>query len=1204
MSITRGSGIGRHIMDPRVLADEVGNSDHPQSRTVDLDLPIAPTSRATSRNSPHSAFRDHSPSGVHSALLAPHTRPGTSSMPSPADTPSTVPVHSPPSSSIIASSRHSDNLYSGLATYIFGEAPTSPRVSSISSPHDAVPEAIESISPLTPLIRRLSPDRTPRPSVSGQPAFPPLENVSSHPSQGAGHPASIPSATSTRRQSTTRETLRRSTTSSSSSTSRTASRTDGEESEDPTSSTDPMFDASYNPLFQRGRVMHDNASQHTFGRGSRQHGVTAAAASQDAAAAIASSSSVSVVSSRSSSRASMCTFEQFSSDEEVEIGYYDGASSPVTFARDYLADINEDVDLADPSPSFYRSSMLEGRRGSLPMAIPGAVPGGNSSSVRSREGSILALRRPSRSWDDASMHLSSHSGEDPTVILPKSEPLSRADWSSLEVQVQAQQQLATGAGSAYDGLDLSYIMSKHSDGSIRSFRSSAQLSFAQGPSHQTSDVSSRLSSIAPFASGARRTSSATLQTTYSNDDTFLRHVRKWDETFDVIKNHWSFMREKADIPLVVSGSSSSSRQARSSVSHPHVPNTDKTRQTMPPGTQEIWRCGHVGRFKVDRLAFKPQSADPAKAAQHRINIRHFPDPYLKGNTTTGPHSVIHKHSRAIAFSIFRSHGLFSSRRSGAGGASKSQNTHMNTRYGIMLAPKKVQEQYTSTKSTRQLSTHGLLDDDPRRSKSQVRSRSKGTQSLSFRERDSRNKERRRAQEREEQAKAKAKAKAGKGKGKDKKDKRHQDRLTWAESTESSTATSSGGSINTNAAQQIVSAPVRSATKIQFSSSTTVGALASRRGSPTESLPPPSISDSVKVPESDTASIPAIRSHRDHRDSIDSDHRLPARTPHAEAFGALDPNDIEHYRLKAHNRATTDPGSSLAGRILRVFRGSSRPDGPSLSTTSQPSAYQPPWMTTAGRDQQEENDRVLHDLNASFRDVGLLHTQPHKSASKSTLRRKPHQELFDQIPDDCLYMLLPLWAGETDTPNVQAQGSDSASLVTALEDRKYLLVYYVPFDAAPSSKQPEQQKKKAKQSHSSDSGGEGDPKSVFLPAFRVIARVVTYDELRFTGVRVPSDGLAITGPAWEAMSYTDSPPSRNSLKDTVICVCNSRDQGFVFLPDGLYQLGLCTAEELPIDPNLGPEDAQEESEKLLTTIGRATVEMIWLGCLAITSFGPA
>ncbi|KAF9227199.1 hypothetical protein BS17DRAFT_672942, partial [Gyrodon lividus] len=86
---------------------------------------------------------------------------------------------------------------------------------------------------------------------------------------------------------------------------------------------------------------------------------------------------------------------------------------------------------------------------------------------------------------------------------------------------------------------------------------------------------------------------------------------------------------------------------------------------------------------------------------------------------------------------------------------------MNTRYGIMLAPKKVQEQYTSTKSTRQLSTHGLLDDESRSS------RNRGTQNLSFRERDSRDKGKKRTQEREEKLKGKAMSKdKGKDKGKD------------------------------------------------------------------------------------------------------------------------------------------------------------------------------------------------------------------------------------------------------------------------------------------------------------------------------------------------------------------------------------------------------------------------------------------------------
>jgi hypothetical protein len=43
------------------------------------------------------------------------------------------------------------------------------------------------------------------------------------------------------------------------------------------------------------------------------------------------------------------------------------------------------------------------------------------------------------------------------------------------------------------------------------------------------------------------------------------------------------------------------------------------------------------------------------------------DPFLKGTKTGGPGSVIHKHSHAIAFSIFRSYSLFQTTPPGRGG---------------------------------------------------------------------------------------------------------------------------------------------------------------------------------------------------------------------------------------------------------------------------------------------------------------------------------------------------------------------------------------------------------------------------------------------------------------------------------------------------------------------------------------------------------
>jgi len=114
-------------------------------------------------------------------------------------------------------------------------------------------------------------------------------------------------------------------------------------------------------------------------------------------------------------------------------------------------------------------------------------------------------------------------------------------------------------------------------------------------------------------------------------------------------------------------------------------------------------------------------------------------------------------------------------------------------------------------------------------------------------------------------------------------------------------------------------------------------------------------------------------------------------------------------------------------------------------------------------------------------------------------------------------------------------------------------------------------------------------------------VVTYDELRFSGVRVPSDGLAINGPEWEAMSYSTCVPLRDDqMMDTVVCHCLSRESGFDFLEDGLVKLGLCAREEFPPQDQFSEEE-EPEFKTTVTPIGRAAIEMIWLGCLAITSF---
>ncbi len=86
---------------------------------------------------------------------------------------------------------------------------------------------------------------------------------------------------------------------------------------------------------------------------------------------------------------------------------------------------------------------------------------------------------------------------------------------------------------------------------------------------------------------------------------------------------------------------------------------------------------------------------------------------------------------------------------------------------------------------------------------------------------------------------------------------------------------------------------------------------------------------------------------------------------------------------------------------------------------------------AARSKQEEQERVIKNLNDSFRDVGLLPSfKPGKHRTKGKGRRGS-ENVFDQIPDDSLYMLLPLWPGETEAAST-IYDDDPSPLRTALD----------------------------------------------------------------------------------------------------------------------------------------------------------------------------
>jgi len=1086
------------------------------------------------------------------------------------------------------------DLYSNLATFSFG----SPHSASVlddpsSSPYDADAEVSEFISPLTPMNRKSSADRTPRPSVVGHFSGKPS---SSHPPQQQRQSSNQPAASTSRSRTSTAAAY--------------LNYDDNDENEE-------TIDLDYRP--HRGRVMSDTASQHTFGGKRRRSDPTSSS------------------SSRSRSRSSVRSGAwEFSSEDEVELDY-DVAHG--TYITQGGVDMEEDEEFGVGGQ--YMGPTSHGRRGSLPMVIPGASPDTfvEDDGSRNREDSLVTLRRPSRSLDDdlrvmnaaAAAAVGANEG-----MVPKSEPVGRGVWSSLEAQQQQSMQLsALPQNDALDGYDPSYIL--NDSGS----RGSIALSYVDHNAYTVSRAQPSRQSLGfivggwgaglAWSGGGRRPSTATTGTT--NDDSFAANVRRFDPEYGGQSGHWLFKREKADglgAPKRSSGAISirSGRGGESSKSSEQE--REKKRTTMAPGMQEIWRNELVGRYKVDRLALRSRSQDPAKPHQQRLNIRHIHDPYSKGNVRGGPASVVHKHSKAVAFSIFRHYGLLmKSMGTSESPMAASQRSLPGGSPAIMLAPKKVQEHYTSTRTTSKLTTHGLLGDEAKPAQNARSSAGEGrrsdvrrrTASGVDRENERKERERKEKERKEKEKERKQKEKEEKAKAKKAQLK---NKNVMGSAGSSSTVNSAHDTIGTSSTtvegkqrrhsvhqvRQVVVSNASSATATSVYnpvSTSTSSSTTKRHSSFGTSLPLSSSNSHANAAE------PTKRTSDNHSDdtlldgdSVDGDDEMPmtvSRTPHAEAFASLDPNVIEYVRSKNGNRVPVDGGVHWAKRWLPGFARPTKaithspayPVGPSVAVLE--ANYNPPWMTIAGRSAQEINERLIQNLNDSFKDVGLVHSKPSKSNGRRKSKAGLH--IFGEVPDDALYMLLPLWASETD----EASKAESPGVKfdnVPVNERLYLLVYYVPFDEKDPKFQ-ESKKKKSKSQLSPEVSLEPmDDKTIILSSFRVSARLIAYDELSGCGVRLPSTGLSVTGPVREAMHY--APPQSIHAQhhdDSVVATCMGREQGIQFIPEGLFKLGL-TFPTSEMEPQVVVD--LEVGLTRLSPIGRAAVEMIWLGCMALTSFG--
>ncbi|ESK90865.1 hypothetical protein Moror_16503 [Moniliophthora roreri MCA 2997] len=768
---------------------------------------------------------------------------------------------------------------------------------------------------------------------------------------------------------------------------------------------------------------------------------------------------------------------------------------------------------------------------------------------------------------------------------------------------------------------------------------------------------------------------------------------------------------------------------------------------MAVGWEETWHNDLVGSFNVCREEVSRKGVGDegtVKAPQQRLLIRDRRDRERRSSEARRrdpqhPPVIVHKHSKALAFSLSRyykppppatalQHDRLSTstyttatsetrrpgtpRRSFAnGGVLPVVPSQRSTTRVILLAPRKVQEAFTSTTTTKMLAEHGLLqsgaDDeasrDPRRRKSVATTSGSATPissaSGTLRERSK-----------------SVSAPDGSSKGK----KIHSSEEEVIPPLPPPPATAPTPSTDHSTPTAVKSAfevlpPSAPASTSQFpditplaltteaSTSTASSSASSRQISPSPSgsrdRPGSRGDDGYDSHDSNdhfhspnttpnTSTTEHDKYSEDDADNDDSDldlPKLPFRTPHSETYGTVDLSALErHHALLLHHSSSVQIDGK-PGFFDRLRGGRNRyPGGGGGFGMGAVQPFNPPWMTFEPRGKQEEQKRVVDSLNMSFKDVGLLPSTPRDRdrfgrgkrrlggsttvVGKGGAMRKK-RDVFENIPPEALYMLLPLWPGETDHQSQKMYPYKRPAV--PLEKRKFLLVCY-------KAKDPEEEKtprkplfpisqetnaksrsgsreagtrsdkgvgstsstasrgkskltSKLSSTSSTDSATKKahhhhDDKNILLPGFVITARQVSYADLQGSGVRMPEEGLTVTGPLEDAFrqmpfSITDdyaalgrrraswsstSDDVHGGLLEYVLGSCHSREAGVEFDPEGLVALGLCTVLN-PLPIGTVAEEWGEQGLKMhqvkLTPIGMAVMEMAWIGGLALTSFGP-
>jgi hypothetical protein len=330
------------------------------------------------------------------------------------------------------------------------------------------------------------------------------------------------------------------------------------------------------------------------------------------------------------------------------------------------------------------------------------------------------------------------------------------------------------------------------------------------------------------------------------------------------------------------------------------------------------------------------------------------------------------------------------------------------------------------------------------------------------------------------------------------------------------------------------------------------------------------------------------------------------TSHAEAFTTSAIDQLKNEQVPAMARRRSQ---GWIPRLIGPLRSSSP-----LPPSSSVAPINPPHMTLAPRSIQEQG-RPIKDLRSSFKDVGLVpSTRPKSGAGIGRKGKDKNKDLLAQVPDDSLCMLLPLWPHETDPKNAACERIPTTPMIINREQNLYLLVYYVLFDKRGEGNFTKKPTRPRPQKSERDRQHHSTPLFDVRRGFKVIGRLISHSDLNGAGIRPPVSGLSVTGSLAEAELGIPLAASLRNLhsEDLDIGACLDRDGTTIeFFPKSLEKLGLCVPRTEPpvqLHANPGTQRAEPADEVIglqpLTAIGRAAVEVTWLGCMALmTFFGP-